>query len=201
MLMSMHVYIVLSCTCKMSLGKLKRKWIKHCCRINELSFRELDIFPICFQFFAHDPMPQTEEQNKFGVKTVSCTVLFLDKCHYPMMLDLEGSWQWINARKLILVFMEEAQCIRCDWLMILQNIRWATDAWEPFLQKNAHKSDKRWQFQDCPDSWKYKTRLWEEQFPCDFGLKCFEPCMWLHVNPSRQGLVCGSCLTAALDPQ
>lgn len=146
-------------------------------------------------------MPQTEEQNKFGVKTVSCTVLFLDKCHYPMML-VEGSWQWINARKPILVFMEEAQCIRCDWLMTLQNIRWATDAWEPlffFSSESAHKSGKRWQFQGHPDSGSTKSGYEKNNLPCNFGLKYCEPCMWSHINPSRQAPVCGSCLTTALD--
>lgn len=110
-------------------------------------------------------MPQTEEQNKFGVKTVSCTVLFLDKCHYPMML-VEGSWQWINARKPILVFVEEAQCIRCDWLMTLQNIRWATDAWEPLFFFFFRKFSQIWQKMTVPGPsrlWKYKIGLWDEQ--------------------------------------
>lgn len=51
MFTSVQVYFVLSCSCKMSLGKLRRKLIKHWYRIDELSFQELDIFPICFQLF------------------------------------------------------------------------------------------------------------------------------------------------------
>lgn len=127
-------------------------------------------------------MPLTEEQKKLTVKAVSCTVLLLDKRHYPMTPG-EGFWQWINAAKLILVCIREVYCIRCDWLRILQNIsRWATDASEFRFRKVLTNLTKDDSSRTVQASWIYKTGLRGEHFSCDSGFKV----LWaLPVIPYR----------------
>lgn len=111
-------------------------------------------------------------------------MLLLDKRHYPM-IPVEVSWQWINAVKPILVFMEEVQCIRCDWFMTLQNIsRWATDASESCFRKaltNLMQDDSS---RTVQTSCMYRTGLRGEHFSSDFR---FQVLRALHVVPRRSG--------------
>lgn len=88
------------------------------------------------------------------------------------MTPVEGFWQRINAVKLILVFMEEVYCIRCDWLIILQNIsRWVTCAWEFCFRKVLTNLTKDDGSRTVKASWIYKTGLGGEHFSCDSGFK------------------------------
>lgn len=109
-------------------------------------------FPsVCGSWIFHlYPVPLAEEQSKLAVKAVSYTVLWLDKCHHPVTPAV-GFWQWIDAVKLILIFMQEVKCIRCDWLMVLQIIsRWPSEALELCFRKaltNLTKDDSSWALQ------------------------------------------------------
>lgn len=142
-------------------------------------------FPsVCGSWVFHlYPVPLAEEQSKLAVKAVSYTVLWLDKRHHPVT-PAAGFWQWIDAVKLILIFMQEVKCIRCDWLMTLQTIsRWPSEALELCFRKaltNLTKDDSSWALQllGC-------TKLGYENISSwDFGFTYCDPSPVIPQRPN-----------------